>query len=150
MQKVIDVVIITLSSPVLIGIYEKHSLIETHTLENRVSDSLAEFFESLQSTYSINAILYTNGPGSYMATKLTYIFLKTYQIVTQTPVFAVKGFRFNNNQPIKAVGHSFFIEENGKISVTKEGTAGNFYLPKEINVHTFSREITPQYFLNAV
>ncbi|MDK9694346.1 MAG: hypothetical protein OEL19_08905, partial [Sulfurimonas sp.] len=77
MRKSVDIVFITLSSPILVGVYEEQKLIETIQSSQKSSDVLPKIFEDLTEKYTIKALFYTNGPGSFMAIKIAYIFLKS-------------------------------------------------------------------------
>jgi tRNA threonylcarbamoyladenosine biosynthesis protein TsaB len=85
-----------------------------------------------------------------MSIKLTYIFLKTLQIVKNISIFAVDGFYFNQNSPIKALRNRFFVKENGTITIKKAKSSNNFELPKKLFFKDFSKDIEPLYILNAV
>ena len=73
MRKV-DLIVIALSSPILIGVYENNNLIQTLSSEGRSSDFLPSAFAELLEKYAINSVTYANGPGSFMAIKVTYLF----------------------------------------------------------------------------
>ena len=151
MQQVkVDIVIISISKPIKIGIYKNRVLSKTIISEEMTSDFLPKFFENILSKYKIGNIIYSNGPGSYMSIKLTYIFLKTLQIVHNFTILAVDGFYFNGNLPIKAVGNRFFVKENDTITIQKSDLVGEFELPAKIEISDFSSDIEPIYILNAV
>ena len=76
----IEILVITISNPLLIGIYENKKLIKEHKLEGKTSDLLPSLFEELLKKYDIKKIIYVNSPGSFMAIKVAYIFLKTISI----------------------------------------------------------------------
>lgn len=99
--------------------------------------------------YQIEQIFFTNGPGSFMSIKMSYIFLKTLSIVYKIPIFAQDGFAFNDNQPIKSVGKSYFIKKNDIISIQKQNglQEGKFYLPEILDESKFSQNIEPLYIL---
>ena len=75
---VVSVVVVSISSPILIGIYKDDILIDTIQSEGKTSDILPSIFDELLKKYSITNIYYANGPGSYMAIKISYVFLKTF------------------------------------------------------------------------
>lgn len=81
MLKNVDVVCVTLSSPILIGIYEDKKLIETISTEEKTSDILPKIFENILQKYEIKNLFYAKGPGSFMAIKITYLFLKSLSIL---------------------------------------------------------------------
>ena len=151
MQKpLVDIVAITISSPLIIGIYKDKKLIKTIKKEGKTSDILPVIFDELLNEYNINSIIYTKGPGSYMAIKLSFIFFKTLEIAKNIKLFASDAFEFNNNTPIKAVGNSFFVKKEGIISIEKEKTQGEFSLPENLNEINFSEDISPLYVLKPV
>jgi len=103
-------------------------------------------------TYDISKIIYTRGPGSYMAIKLTYIILKTIEITRDIKCFGCSGFVLNENQPIKAIGNLYFIKEKETIITKKYEQPVNapFALPHSIHDLEIDEESTPEYSLPAV
>lgn len=73
----IEVLVITISNPLLIGIYEDKKLIKEYKLDGKTSDLLPSLFKNLLLEFDIKKIIYVNSPGSFMAIKVAYIFLKT-------------------------------------------------------------------------
>ena len=102
--------------------------------------------------YDISNIIYTRGPGSYMAIKLTYIMLKTIEITWGIPCFGCSGFALNGGQPIKAAGNLYFIKEKETIITKKYEQPVNtkFTLPQSIHDLELDEESTPEYVLPAV
>ena len=94
MQQVIDLVIIPISNPIKIGIYKDGKLFKEIESKEMTSDFLPSFFDEILKEYNIKNIIYSNGPGSYMSIKLTYIFLKTLQITKNISIFSQDGFYF--------------------------------------------------------
>ena len=81
MQKpLVDLVAVTISNPSLFGIYKNNKLIETIKKDGKTSEILPEVLDDILKRYNINRIIYTKGPGSYMAIKLSFIFFKTLEI----------------------------------------------------------------------
>ena len=151
MQKpFVDVVAITISNPLKVGIYQNRKLIKSIEKEGKTSDILPIVFDEILKSYKVENIIYTKGPGSYMAIKLSYIFFKTLQITKNINFLAADGFYFNDSKPIKAVGNSFFVKKEGIISLEKNLKPGEFFLPKEINLDDFSKDTSPLYVLNPV
>jgi len=150
----VDILLISISSPLLVGVYQNKKLIQTIEFEGKTSDLLPDIFMKLKKQYNIETIFYVNGPGSFMAIKIAYIFLKTYCIANKIPLYAVDGFAFNQNSPIKALGKKYFFNnKDGKISVNnlKEGIEiYPFKLPEELDITIFSDENEPNYHLPAV
>lgn len=152
MHKKIDVLCITLSSPILIGIYEEKKLIEVIESTEKSSNILPMIFQTILDKYEIGALFYVNGPGSFMAIKIAYIFLKSLSILKDVPLYSVDGFYFNNNAPIKAIGKLFFVKILSEIETQKLETApvASFQLPDVLEYKDFSNETAPLYKIAAV
>ena len=151
MQKpLVDIVAVVISKPMLLGVYKDGCLVDTIKKEGMTSDILPEIFDDLLKKYEINSVIYSKGPGSFMAIKLAYVFFKTLQITKNIKLLAVDGFYFNQNSPIKAVGNSYFVKKEGIITLTKNEKEGEFTLPEKLNFKDFSGEVEPLYILKAV
>ena len=152
MLKKVDVVLIALSSPIQIGIYEDEKLIDIISSEKKSSDILPVIFDTLFKKYDIKRVVYANGPGSFMAIKVSYIFLKSISILKNIPLFATDAFYFNNNKPIKAIGKLYFVKVSSEIKTQKIDSIPemNFTLPDNINFDEFSDISTPLYCIGAV
>jgi len=148
----VDIVVIELSSPILIGVYEENILIKTLSSVEYSSEALPKLFKEILSSYEIENIVYTRGPGSFMAIKVAYIFLQTLCIVHNIKLYATNAFTFNQNQPIKAFAKLYFMNDNGTITTKKfdEPIDAPFELPKNIKLSDYSEETTPLYVLPAV
>ena len=149
----IEILVITISNPLLIGIYEDKKLIKEYKLDGKTSDLLPNLFEKLLKEYEINRIIYVNSPGSFMAIKIAYIFLKTISISKNIELVASEGFLFNENSPIKALGKKYFIKDENKIKVDfleKDCIIRDFKLPMCIEKYNFNKETLPIYNLPAV
>lgn len=149
----IEVLVITISNPLLIGIYENKKLIKEYKLDGKTSDLLPNLFDKLLKEYEINRIIYVNSPGSFMAIKVAYIFLKTISISKNIELVASEGFLFNDNSPIKALGKKYFIKDENKIKVDfleKDCIIRDFKLPMCIEKYNFNKETLPIYNLPAV
>ncbi len=146
----VDLVAVTISSPSLFGIYQNGKLIKSIIKEGKTSDILPEIFDEISKEYDIKKIIYSKGPGSYMAIKLSFVFFKTIEIAKGIKLYGAEGFEFNKNRPIKAVGKSFFVKENGIISIKNGLEAGEFLLPENLDEINFSEDTTPLYILNPV
>ncbi len=153
-KKTIDILVISLTSPLLIGIYHENNLIQTYSSKEKTSDILPIFFDEILKKYICQNLYYSNGPGSFMAIKITYLFLKTLSITLNVPLFATNGFSFNKKSPIKAVGALYFVEENGTIRTQKIDVKNinliPFSLPKHLDKKIFSDQTKPLYILPAV
>ena len=151
MQKrlVIDVVAIVISKPLKIGLYKDKKLFKEIVKDGLTSEILPEIFDEILKSYKIDSIIYSKGPGSFMAIKLSYIFFKTLQITHDIKLFGVSGFYFNNNKPIKAVGNSFFVKKEDIITLEKDKKEGEFFLPKTLKFDDFEDD-EPLYVIKAV
>jgi hypothetical protein len=152
MHKRVDVLLIALSSPILLGIYEDNKLIETIQSNEKSSDVLPKIFEKLFQKYTIEKLFYANGPGSFMAIKVAYIFLKSLSILKKIPLFATDAFFFNKNNPIKAIGKLYFVKISSEIKTQKleQVLEATFLLPNVLHYSEFSKNATPLYMIDAV
>lgn len=152
MHKEVDILLITLTSPIKIGVYGDFKLIETIESKEKSSDILPLIFKELQDRYTIKQLFYANGPGSFMAIKVAYIFLKSMSILKKIPLFATDAFYFNNNQPIKAIGKLHFVKVASEIKTQKLETVPevNFSLPDVLDYNEFSTDAAPLYMIGAV
>ncbi len=149
----VEVLLISLSSPILLGIYIDGKLHKTITSSQKSSEVLATLFEDILNEYKVVKLFYAKGPGSFMAIKIAYIFLKTLSITQDIQLLATDGFEFNQNSPIKANGNLYFMKENGKILTKKIDSTDilrDFELPKELDYLIFEDNIEPLYVLPAV
>lgn len=149
----IEVLVISISNPILIGIYENEELINEYKIEGKTSDLLPSLFEELLNKYNIQRLNYVNTPGSYMAIKVAYIFLKTISITKKIEFRAVEGFEFNEKSPIKALGKKYFIKDGKDVKVEfleKDCIIRDFKLPKSISNINFNKQTLPIYNLPAV
>jgi len=148
----VDVVVISVSSPLKIGIYEQNRLAEEIVKEGKSSDILPGIFRDILNRYTIKKIFYAKGPGSFMAIKIAYVFLKTLAITKNIRLYASDAFVFNGNGPIKSVGKSYFVKGPGGIEIKKleEAAPMEFHLPKELDVSLFCEDVKPMYIAPAV
>ena len=147
-----DLVVIALTSPIIIGVYKEGRLVERIESEERSSEILPSLFKTLLEKYEIKNIVYANGPGSFMAIKVSYIFLRTLCIVKNITLLATDAFYFNNNTPIKAVGKLYFVKNRDAIETVTllEAPIMEFRLPQELKLEEFSRDSAPFYGIGAV
>ncbi len=155
MKKVLpnySVVIISISSPLLIGVYRDNLLIETIEKNEKTSDILLQVLMNIYSRYNYKKLIYTNGPGSYMAIKLTYITLRTLEIIKGIKIYACDAFSLNHKNPIKAMGKLYFIKEKDTIITKKfdEAVEQRFKLPSMLSEVTIFSNNEPLYILPAV
>lgn len=152
MLRSVDLVFITLSSPVLVGVYEEKKLIETIKSYEKSSEILPNIFDELSKKYKIKKLFYANGPGSFMAIKIAYIFLKSMSVLKNIPLLATDAFYFNKNQPIKAIGKLFFVKISSEIKTQKLEIApeASFILPDVLDYSEFNTAAAPIYGIGAV
>ena len=152
MPKSVDVLLIALSSPIQVGVYENNILVDKIVSSDKSSDVLALIYRDLFKEYHIDRLLYANGPGSFMAIKVAYIFLKSISILKNIPLFATSAFYFNKNQPIKAIGKLCFVKIDSEIKTLKLETVPEviFTLPDVLDYNEFSNNIAPLYSIGAV
>lgn len=148
----VDIIVIALSSPILIGVYEAGVLTKTLESEEMSSDYLPEVFAALMQEFDIETITYANGPGSFMAIKISYLFLKSLEIVKGIKLYAALAFEFNDYTPIKALGKLYFHYENGEILTRPLGDVALklMSLPKVLELKKYSTLTEPNYILPAV
>ncbi|MFA6789624.1 MAG: hypothetical protein WC149_07080 [Arcobacteraceae bacterium] len=148
-----DILIISVANPILIGLYEDKKLIKTFTQDGKSSDIIPKIFSEIEDEYTLKRVFYVNSPGSYMAIKVAYVFLKTICIVKNIELFATSGFYFNQNSPIKALGKKYFINNSGSIEIdfiNENEKLYDFELPNILDETIFTIDNLPQYNLPAV
>ena len=152
MPKRYELLIISTSSALILGVYEEGMLIETLSSDLKTSEILLPLIKKCLDKYDISTIIYTRGPGSYMAIKLTYIMLKTIEIMQGIKCVGCSGFALNGGEPIKAIGNLYFIKEKETIITKKYEQPVNvkFTLPQSIQDLELDEESTPDYILPAV
>lgn len=150
-KKKVDIILLVIANPLLIGIYEKDNLIKSFTLDGKISDTLVDWYKGIKGSYDINSFIYTNSPGTFLSIKLTYLFLKTVCLIEGISIKAVDGFYFNENNPIKGIFSQQFVKKNGKIAIEKVQQANNTYsefnLPIHIDKKDFCDDIEPIYII---
>lgn len=144
-----DIVIVAIDSPVVIGIYKASELQRVVKSNEKSSEFLPLFFSDFLKHNTIQRIVYAKGPGSFMAIKLSYIFLKTLAIVKNLEFYAVDAFYFNNNHPIKSIGNLCFIKENETISTVKcqNYERKEFTVPQQLDLADFTKDTQPLYHI---
>jgi tRNA A37 threonylcarbamoyladenosine modification protein TsaB len=147
-----QVLIISIASPLLIGVYKEGVLIESIKSEEKTSEILLKLLMEIAQQYPYSHILYTSGPGSYMAIKLTYITLRTLEIMEGMKIDGCDAFSLNSENPIKAMGKLYFIKENNTIITKKfdEAVEQRFELPSMLSEVTILDNNRPEYILPAV
>ncbi|MFK5937858.1 MAG: hypothetical protein QM497_05605 [Sulfurimonas sp.] len=152
MLKKVDILLVALTSPIKIGVYENGKLLENIESTEKSSDILPLIFKDIFQRYNPQNFFYANGPGSFMAIKVAYIFLKSLSILKKIPLYAIDAFYFNENQPIKAIGKLYFVKIASEIKTQKLDRVPqvNFQLPKRLETNEFSTNAAPLYMIGAV
>jgi len=135
-----------------VGIYRDGKLIEESSYHEKTSEILLVALEYYLERYPIDRVIYTRGPGSYMAIKIAFVMLKTLEIVRGIPCFGCLGFAFNDQQPIKAINDLYFVKEKETIITKKIPILPkiDFKLPPTLDLIVIDSEATPLYILPAV
>ena len=146
--------VLSIASPIKIGIYsEDYILVDSFYGEGYASDVLPILYKKIAKQYAIDEIFYINGPGSFMAIKICYVFLKTISIIKNIDFFGVDGFLFNKNSQIKAIGNKVFLKNvNNEIIITdrQNDLFEEFLIPQTLEKNKFTKNSLPQYILPAV
>lgn len=127
-------------------------MIQTYASDKHTSEALPALFTSILELYIPQRLFFARGPGSFMAIKISYIFLKTFGISLDIPFLACDGFVFNENAPIKAMRNLYFVKENDAIKTVRfeKAVDQKFSLPKRLDPSLFSDLVEPLYMLPAV
>lgn len=155
MQKVLPnytYLIISVASPLQIGIYKNNILIDTLESSQKNSEVLLKLLYEAMQSYRPSQIIYTRGPGSFMGTKLTYITLKTIEIVEGITCRGCSAFALNGGLPIKAVGNLYFFKQKETIITQKSENhiKSSFQLPKDLKTVPLDEVCVPEYSIPAV
>jgi len=144
--------VVSIASPLLLGVYRGERLIETIKREDKTSEILLKLLMEIFQNYNTTHLIYTSGPGSYMAIKLSYITLRSLEITKGITFDACDAFSLNQNNPIKAMGKLYFIKENNTIITKKidEAVEQRFELPSMLSEVTILNDNKPMYILPAV
>ena len=145
--------VVPLSSPFYVGVYDAEGmLIEATQSEEKISDALLPILEDMTSRYAVEEVIYVNGPGSHMATKIAYVTLRTFALLRDIALYGCDAFALNGGKPVKAIGRLYFVKEKETI-ITKKlpppvDTA--FSLPSRIEAADLRGAAEPDYRLPAV
>ncbi len=147
-----DILIVSLASPFLVGLYEDNILIKEWNSDEKISEALLPIISSIFDNYNLTRAIYTRGPGSHMATKLTYLVLKTLEISINLECIGCCGFEINSSKPIKAIGNLYFVKEKETIITKKfdEPIDGGFVLPINLNSIELDLSSEPLHLLPSV
>ncbi|ASM39478.1 glycoprotease [Campylobacter sputorum] len=133
----------------MVGIYENGNLIDYFKSDKKCGDCLPEILQLALKKFDITHIIYTNGPGSFMGIKLSYIILKTFCIIKGIKFSAISGFDVSNNGVIRANKNMSFILQNGKINMQKI-QSGGFFLPKKLKDVKIYDDTLPNYIISPI
>lgn len=142
----------SIAVPVQLGLYQDDQMHKSYLLEGQTSEVLLPQIEKLLGAYNITRCIYVSGPGSYMAIKLTYIMLRSMEMLQGIPFWGLSGFALNNGKPIKAMGNLYFTKEKETIMTQKfdEKVKQEFWLPDDLSALSYEEENRPHYILPAV
>ncbi len=146
------IVINSIAVPLQLGLYQENKKIAALEIEGQTSEVLLTAVEKWLSEYAVKKCIYVNGPGSYMAIKLTYIMLRTIEMIRKIPFDGVSAFALNGGKPIKAMGNLYFTKEKETIMTKKfdESVKQEFWLPDDLSALSLDKENKPCYILPAV
>ena len=148
-MKQVDLLVIALNSPLLIGVYEDDKLIETLSYDEHASDALITALSHLSKKYNFSKIIYANTPGSFMGLKVAYVTLKSYCVAKDCKLYGVSGFELNEGGAIRANKSFCFVLENGEV-VLKKSEPCSFVLPQNLQNLNLSLNSEPIYHIDAV
>ena len=155
MQKVLHKTVLfinPLSEIAEFAIYKKGKLHHMWQKKGYISDILADELYVSVNKYKADAVIYINGPGSFMAIKLTYIAIRTLKIISGIPFFSCSAFSLNGNRPMKAMGNLYFIKEKETIITRKfnEKIEQVFKFPFMLEELKLKEDCPPEYIIPAV
>ncbi len=141
-----------MSSPLQVGIYKNNQLIKEYITKEHTSEALPMIFKEILKGSTCKRVFFAKGPGSFMAIKITYIFLRTLAITKGLELYASDGFNFNGANPIKAMRKMYFVKKYDKIMTEffEDEPICEFMLPKTIELEKFTKDVEPLYILPAV
>ena len=133
----------------MLGIYKNNLLVKSITSYEKVSEFIPKILQELLQDFTFDELIYTNGPGSFMGIKISYVSLSTLSIVRNIPLFAISAFELNNNQPISAHKEMCFVKKGDEIFLEK-ATSGEFVLPLNLSKLNKKNDNLPFYFLPVI
>ena len=146
------ILINAIAVPLQLGLYSENRKITQLDIEGQTSEVLLVAVEKWLEEHEVERCIYVNGPGSYMAIKLTYLMLRTIEMIRGIPFFGVSAFELNGSKPVKAMGNLYFTKEKETIMTKKfdEKVKQEFWLPDDLRVLSLEEENMPHYILPAV
>ncbi len=147
-----------MQSPVHVGVYNSdYRLIHVFSVSKPTNFALSEIFEILlkwikERCYQIQALYYAKGPGSFMAMKLTHVFMHTWVLLNPVPLYSTLGFVFNQHTPIKAFGKMYYVlsQEQVKLCALDSVVEIPMCLPSVLDFSVFCTNNQPLYLLPPV
>lgn len=139
--------VISLDTPLLVGVYKDDILFHELSSCDHVSESLVKIIKDLSNRFLIQKIFYANGPGSFMGLKITYIILKTFSIIKKCDFYAVSGFEFSDK--IRANKNFSFVLKQDDI-VLEEIASSKPKLPKSLKTLNILQDTAPNYILDVI
>lgn len=135
----------------MVGVYENGVLLHACKSEDKTSEALPKIVDGLLKRFTCKGLYFVKGPGSFMAIKVSYIFLRTLSISLNIPLLACDGFMVNGNLPIRAHGQMYFIKNGKNVEIVRlKDVKENAFLPERIDDIAFSDDIEPLYILPAI
>lgn len=122
---------------------------QTIKSDKHISEALIEILSEITGKFNISSIIYTNGPGSFMGLKVSYVILKTFCMVKNIDFYAVSGFELNGGGAIRANKSLSFVLENGQI-LLKQAESTPFELPSNLSNLNKTFDTLPSYIIQAV
>jgi len=146
------ILINAIAVPLQLGLYSENRKITQLDIEGQTSEVLLAAVEKWLEEYEVERCIYVNGPGSYMAIKLTYLMLRTIEMIRGITFFGVSAFELNGGKPVKAMGNLYFTKEKETIMTQKfdDKVKQEFWLPDDLRVLSLEEENMPHYILPAV
>lgn len=153
-----SLVLISINSPLLAGLYENNTLIKQYEIQGHTSAALNSLFSDIFArNISLDSIFYAKGPGRYSALKSTHIFLQTLNLTRGYTLFSTKSFYFNNGAPIHAFGENYFVQNGDEITLKHADDIQplllrqkDFCLPTHLKEQDFGAQNVPLYILPPV
>ncbi|EFX42361.1 hypothetical protein HSUHS5_0152 [Helicobacter suis HS5] len=147
-----------MQSPVHVGVYSSdYRLIHVFSVSKPTNFALSEIFEALlewikERCYQIQALYYARGPGSFMAMKLTHVFMHTWALLNPVPLYSTLGFAFNQHAPIKAFGKMYYVlsQEQVTLCALESVLEIPMSLPPVLDSSVFCTNNQPLYLLPPV
>ena len=142
-----ELLILSLGTPLLLGVYVNGELREEKRLEGKAGDLLPPAVEELDGRYRWKRILFARGPGSFMAVKIGYLFARTFAVARDLELAGTDAFAFNGGAPIKATGKMHYVKEGEAIRMAALESAATapFLLPQTLYDLPFDQPPTPLY-----